>query len=377
MKKILITSASLLIRRNKDVILLRSCHDNFTGHIKYFHLEIKKRFSKKRLIWSVKHKKDQSHFKKLGIETCISRSWKHKYLLYKVGYIVSDGGLTLGIPDPYNTLFQIDFDHGFPIKKSGLEVHNSFEHSEKKIQWFKNNTHRVIFAGQSRYACNTILGAYGLPKELGRPIGAPRITPLLMSEAELHRFIDSENDALKQFRDRVKNYDKVYLYLPTYRDGGADFLKKLKLNIEKLNATLKNQNALFVFKMHPLCTIDVPSNTEHIIHMSQTVDIYPMMALSDCIISDYSSTYVDAMWCKNKQVLLIHGDIDDYDKDRGLVKERIDDIRKHAMILDDFPELNRFIEGEIPYAPLPQDFIDKYWDPEVLKNPHQYIDFIK
>ena len=362
-----------MIWRSKNTLLLRSCHDEFTGHLKYAYLEIKKRFPKKRIIWSVSSESDLIRFKKQGLKAVRSGSLKHIYAGLKSGYMLSDGGFTTFEPHP----LQIDFWHGFPFKKIMAEYSHALKPAEEKFQWFKNNTHRVIFAGQSRYACNTILGAYGLPKELGRPIGAPRITPLLMSEAELHRFIDSENDALKQFRDRVKNYDKVYLYLPTYRDGGADFLKKLKLNIEKLNATLKNQNALFVFKMHPLCTIDVPSNTEHIIHMSQTVDIYPMMALSDCIISDYSSTYVDAMWCKNKQVLLIHGDIDDYDKDRGLVKERIDDIRKHAMILDDFPELNRFIEGEIPYAPLPQDFIDKYWDPEVLKNPHQYIDFLK
>lgn len=371
-----------LLRRDNNLILFTGCHTNFTGHCKYVHLEISKRFPNKRLVWLVSTQKQQEQLSRLGIESYSYENEKNFWIIQKLKlkarYFFTDGLFNLGFAaTAKDDTYAFDFWHGFPLKKIAYEIlplHPKYQRFRLKV--FKSSNH--FHVGHSEYACQEVLKRYRLPENLGKVWGNPRIQPMLMEKVELDQFIAKHTGAEEKELSRLmKKFKKVYFYVPTYRDDQVDFLKTLRLDLAALSQALEREGALFIFKMHPLSKLDQEKNSYHNIKwVKKTIDIYPLMALSDCIISDYSSTYVDAMWCQDKQVMMLHGDVEEYKSGRPLNQEAFEAIKEHAFILQDFPALLRFIDGEIPYKPLPQFFIDKYWDPEVLKNPHKYLDYI-
>ena len=40
----------------------------------------------------------------------------------------------------------------------------------------------------------------------------------------------------------IDKYDKVYVYMPTWRDDGRDFIRESHINFEVLNKVLKQKN---------------------------------------------------------------------------------------------------------------------------------------
>ena len=55
-------------------------------------------------------------------------------------------------------------------------------------------------------------------------------------------------------------YNKVFLYAPTFHDRGAEFLEKLKFDVEKIQFAYEKNNILFLIKMHPLCSLKKDKN---------------------------------------------------------------------------------------------------------------------
>ena len=52
-------------------------------------------------------------------------------------------------------------------------------------------------------------------------------------------------------------YDKVFLYAPTFNDRGAEFLEKLKFDVKEIQSAYEKNNILFLIKMHPLCSLKI------------------------------------------------------------------------------------------------------------------------
>lgn len=112
----------------------------------------------------------------------------------------------------------------------------------------------------------------------------------------------------------AEGYKKIITYVPTYRDvktatAFTDFFW------ERLNEFLERENSLFVIKKHPLDDyLDVPQNFKRIQDWTQSAeDIQEVLAISDLLISDYSSIIADFA-LTNRPILLYMYDQDLYEK---------------------------------------------------------------
>lgn len=120
---------------------------------------------------------------------------------------------------------------------------------------------------------------------------------------------------------------KILLYAPTFRDNSdisvyqEDFNKILKAANERFNSTY-----VALIRLHPNTWAELKTNNvklynfnDKIINASSYPDMQELLAVSDILITDYSSCMFDGM-ISNKKVFLLAKDLAEYSsRDRGLL----------------------------------------------------------
>lgn len=118
--------------------------------------------------------------------------------------------------------------------------------------------------------------------------------------------------------DEYQQYSKVFLYVPTWRDDGRNFLKQAQFDFEQLNVLMKEHNAIFLMKFHSATKIDVDlSLYGNLQLLPNNIDPIRLMKTADCLITDYSSIYLDYL-VLDRPIIHFCFDLDDYVKDREL-----------------------------------------------------------
>lgn len=159
-------------------------------------------------------------------------------------------------------------------------------------------------------------GMFDIPKEKCIVGVYPRSKFLIEGKQSAMEFIKKkEPKETLDFVTRISTYNNKYIYMPTYRNDGVDFIKKAGIDWEALNEVLKKKNDLFILKFHPNTHIDVSGieNFEHICIYPPLADIYTILPFTDVLITDYSSVYSDFLMM-NKEVILFVFDYDEYVK---------------------------------------------------------------
>ena len=94
----------------------------------------------------------------------------------------------------------------------------------------------------------------------------------------------------------ITQFDKVYLYMPTFRDSNPNFLQDLEFDAAALNVTLRASNVVLLIKLHP-ATPDAAlkhfADHSNIRILDGADDIYPILSFCDYLITDYSSIFID------------------------------------------------------------------------------------
>jgi CDP-glycerol glycerophosphotransferase (TagB/SpsB family) len=155
----------------------------------------------------------------------------------------------------------------------------------------------------------------------------------------------SRNDFLKKetffFKKRgidLSEYDKVIVWLPTYkksnigviREDGVfnenkiGFLERNKLN--ELDSFLSNKNIFLILKLHPMDVFneEVFCNLENILIIKNKdleeskEQLYPILGLTDALITDFSSVFIDYLLI-DKPIAFDLSDFENYNKNRGFL----------------------------------------------------------
>lgn len=174
----------------------------------------------------------------------------------------------------------------------------------------------------------------------------PRCKPFFWSSEKLKKFIhQNETLAVQNLYNKISEYDKVYLYMPTWREDRSDFIKISGIDFEALNSILRSQNFLFLLKLHPATNLNIDiSNYSNVVLIDKNIDIYPLLPVTDVLITDYSSIYYDYILMKEKRILLFPFDYSEYIlKDRDLAfdfNEYTPGVRAYT-----FSELLTYIEN--------------------------------
>lgn len=123
----------------------------------------------------------------------------------------------------------------------------------------------------------------------------------------------------KQFMNIIKKYNKVILYLPTFRDPNSSF--DYSRFAESLQGFFEDKNVLWVQKAHSAASsatyaFEQNGNT---VYLSSDFDINTIMQSISLLVTDFSSVAADAMYYY-KPIVYYIPDYNEYlSKDRGFV----------------------------------------------------------
>lgn len=168
--------------------------------------------------------------------------------------------------------------------------------------------------------------------------GLPRMD-MLINKEEIHFY-----EKYPQCRNK-----RLILYAPTFRGNIIDGFKMECIHFDSLKL---EENEMILCKFHPLLQ-DVQIHQNNVLNVSHE-DLYELMKVSDCMISDYSSVIFD--YCLlNKEMI---GFVPDYDTYKQTIGFNID-------FYQDFPgpvcqseeELNKVLHKSISIHP---EFQKKY-----------------
>lgn len=144
-----------------------------------------------------------------------------------------------------------------------------------------------------------------------------------------------------QIISRLESYDKVLIYLPTFRhnkNGGTDghfygnLFNFLEFDYTYFTDYLEKNNILLITKYHQneLAVVsNKMSNSSNIMTLtdldliSNDIDLYQLLPYTDLLITDYSSVYIDYL-ITDKPILFTPTDLEEYSNTRGLLLEPYD-----------------------------------------------------
>ena len=115
---------------------------------------------------------------------------------------------------------------------------------------------------------------------------------------------------------KLKDYDKVYIYMPTFRDSQLSLFTQ-SMDLERLNRIMADTNSLLILKPHANVRLtENLSSLTNIMPASPVMDIYPVLPYIDVLITDYSSIIYDWLLMEGKDVILYLYDYDAYVRER-------------------------------------------------------------
>ena len=146
----------------------------------------------------------------------------------------------------------------------------------------------------------------------------PRNEILLCPEEKRTRFIERyEPKETCRFIELIKRFKKVYIYMPTWRNNGSDFLKQSGIDFKRLEEALQTTHSCFILKLHPFTQMDlsVIKGYSHIIPFEKQCDVNTILPYTNCLITDYSSVYSDFILL-GKEIIIFPFDLEDsYNKE--------------------------------------------------------------
>lgn len=108
---------------------------------------------------------------------------------------------------------------------------------------------------------------------------------------------------------------RIILYSPTWRP--SDEIQPAQVfDLDELSNFALRHDLLILWKAHPKDTA-VVREREAIVVMEKNADVYPLMGYADCMITDYSSIYMDYILL-NRPIIFFPYDLEHYLRRRGI-----------------------------------------------------------
>ncbi len=207
---------------------------------------------------------------------------------------------------------KIQLWHGIGMKSIEFADEKQVKGLKKKIYNFLINrfpSYDVVIS-TSKFFTDNFFSKSFIYKEIWET-GYPR-NDVLFSEISDFELLFTDVDTLKYAVEQKRKNKKIILYAPTYRDTGGDPVKDKAIDLKKLNEFLRKNNLIMILKFHPDPHFNYEMhNYDSILFYDNSKDVYPLLKEVDCLITDYSSIYMDFLLI-NKPVIFFPYDYEKY-----------------------------------------------------------------
>lgn len=285
-----------------------------------------KRFEKYHFVWAFEKPKD---FFVEGAKCIRIDTWQYFKTALRARVWVTSVNIERGLTFKKKNTIYINTWHGAGTKKIGNAClgRNDYDFSNVDIMLVQSDFEKEIFLRDFR--CN--------PKAI-RMIGFPR-------NDELFKIDEEKCKKLKQ-QFNIPLDKKVILYAPTWRDsknGGISYDFVPPINMSKWREELSDEYVL-LFRMHAFTTKFDITYDEFARNVSGYDNLNHILAISDIVITDYSTIVYDCAVAK-KPFICFGFDYDTYKEERGFYYDLNDEypggvLKTEDEVLDRITELS-------------------------------------
>lgn len=221
--------------------------------------------------------------------------------------------------------------------------------------------------------------AFRVPTERCKEFGYPRCHILLCDDEErMHHINHFEPQSTVDLVARLHQYNKVYIYMPTWRDSQRTVFTQ-SMDLARLNQVLAEHNELLLLKPHSNVEVDATMlNFSNIVFVDGKADVYPILPYTDVLITDYSSVLYDYLLMDGKGVILYLYDLEEYEAGRSFIFPFFENVT--GTRVNDFDALLNCIDShDFAMNEAERKAInDRFWGDSATYNANQKIlDFIK
>lgn len=336
---------SFLIPRRHDVWAFGSYADLFVDNSKYLFIDVSNSHKSVKAVWISGDKRTVEYVRAKGFFAYYRWSARGVYYAlrasrYFYSSYVSDVNLWT-----YGRSVKFNLWHGIPLKKIEFDIKKGPLAKVFGGGWLK----AVLYTKQyirpdyvlapSEGAARLFSSAFRIPLERCLQYRYPRNEILLKPKtAILEHVVKYEPTETLMLINLISSFDKAYVYMPTWRDGGEDFVKSSGLDFKKLNECLQKLNHVMIVKLHSNTNIDVDlTDLNNVVFCKGVQDVYPVLAFTDCLITDYSSIMFDYS-IMNKAILFFAFDKVEYLADRDMYFD-YDSLVCESLICETFEQL--------------------------------------
>lgn len=282
-------------------------------------------------VWAVNNVKKHAYLKKNPNTKVVKRiSDAYHKSLAKSKYIVFNSGMPAYVKLKKDQVY-VQTWHGTPLKKLGCDIeatgNAAFNKKETRDRYIINGKKFTYLLSPSAYTTEKLSSAFALTSDRQKQIiveeGYPR-------NDALFNYTSEDIVSIKEHLNIPEN-KKIILYAPTFRDNHYEFSVGFRytgeLDFDALQQEI-GEDCVILFRAH--CQIadrfDFRKYNGFVYDVSKYEDVNELYAISDLLITDYSSVFFDYSNLKRPMIFYM------YD-----LKEYQDDVRDFYLDLEELP----------------------------------------
>lgn len=279
------------------------------------------------VIWIAQDRREARTVRNAGFRSYVWYSLKGLYHCLTAGvYIYTEHTSDINRLTS-RTAFCVDLWHGLGIKilyaldpdyfhkyygfKKEPSEHSFLDRMKVPLHIYKKPD---IILCPSHFQESLFARMFQIPEERMILAGYPRNDILLWPHAAIREYTEryaSQEDLAILDELAARRFDKVYVYMPTWRIGCKEPVYSMAgMDFSVLEDALAKNNSLFILKPHNFDKWQ-SGNTPHIVRIPDKCEIYTVLPYTDCLITDYSSIYSDYL-LMNKEIILFPFDMEEY-----------------------------------------------------------------
>lgn len=298
---------------NKTILFVAYHGRGYLCNPKYIHKYMinDKRFSEYKFVWALKDNK-------IKIDGAVVIKYgriKYLYYLSKSKYWIVNCKLPKYVVKKKNQIY-IQTWHGTPLKRLAHDInigndavfYRSCMNREQMLETYDYDSRKYnYFISPNKFSTKKFISAFRISKDKIIETGYPRNDYLTD--------ITKEQINELKYKYNIPINKKIILYAPTWRDNSYNskgYTFKLKTNFKLWKEHL-GQDYVVIFKPHYLIVNNYTDyNLEGFLYnIKENEDINDLYAISDILITDYSSVFFDYAILK-RPILFYMYDLEDY-----------------------------------------------------------------